>query len=77
MDIEEKIKKSLNKIKISLKDHGGDIKLIKISKDYKIYVKLLGACRGCIGAIMTMKQKVEKVLKKDVPEIKEVILVDD
>jgi Fe-S cluster biogenesis protein NfuA len=36
-------------------------------------VRLQGACRGCPGALMTLKMGVERLLKERVPEVKEVI----
>jgi Fe-S cluster biogenesis protein NfuA len=38
-----------------------------------VKVTLTGACKGCPGAQMTLKQGVEKILKQEVPGVKEVV----
>lgn len=53
---------------------GGNIQLIDV-KDDKVYVKLQGACGCCPGAQMTLKMGVERILKQEFPELKEVVAV--
>jgi len=38
-----------------------------------VKVRLTGACHGCPMSQMTLKMGVERILKKEVPEVKEVI----
>lgn len=72
--LEEKVKKVLtNDIKPYLKSHGGDVKLLSVSDDGTVKIKLTGACGGCPMAQMTLKGFVEKALKAKIPEIKKVI----
>ncbi|NMD04978.1 MAG: NifU family protein, partial [Deltaproteobacteria bacterium] len=37
--------------------------------------KLTGACRGCPMSQMTLKMGIEKVIKQQVPTVKEIIAV--
>jgi Fe/S biogenesis protein NfuA len=46
-------------------------------KDDKVYVQLSGGCQGCAGARMTLKAGVERVLREQIPEVKEVIDATD
>jgi Fe-S cluster biogenesis protein NfuA len=72
--LEEKIKKILDKeIKPYLKSHGGDVKLLSVSSDGTVKLRLTGACSGCPMAEITMKGFVEKALKARIPEVKKVI----
>lgn len=72
--LEKKVKKVLaNDIRPYLKSHGGDVKLLSVSEDGKVKVKLTGACGGCPMAQMTLKGFVEKALKSKISEISEVI----
>lgn len=74
--MKEKIEKSLEKVRRMLIAHGGDVKLVEVDEANGIVkVSLEGACGGCPGAQMTLKAVVEKTLKNDVPEVKEVIAV--
>jgi Fe-S cluster biogenesis protein NfuA len=38
-------------------------------------VKLVGACAGCPMSKMTLKNGIEKILKQEIPEVKEVVAV--
>jgi Fe-S cluster biogenesis protein NfuA len=73
---EEKVKDTIESIRGALQSHGGDVELVGIDDDNTVKVRLQGACQGCPGAAMTMKQGIERILKEKVPEVKEVIAVD-
>ena len=60
----------------ALASHGGGIVLLDV-KDDKVYVQLSGGCQGCAGARMTLKAGVERVLREQIPEVKEVIDATD
>jgi Fe-S cluster biogenesis protein NfuA len=72
--MKEKVQQSLNKIRPGLQADGGDVVLVDV-KEGVVKVKLTGACGGCPMSQMTLKMGIERQLKKDVPEIKEVIAV--
>lgn len=75
MNIKEKVENALNKIRPSLQADGGDVKLIEVTPDGVVKVKLTGACGGCPMGQMTLKMGIERTIKKDIPEIKEVVAV--
>ncbi len=74
--LDEKVKDTLDTVRESLKEHGGDVELVGIEEDNIVKVRLQGACQGCPGAAMTMKMGIERILKEKVPEVKEVVAVD-
>jgi len=69
----KKIEAALNKIRPSLQADGGDVELIEVSPDGIVKVKLTGACGSCPMSQMTLKMGIEKLLKQEVPEVKEVV----
>ncbi|MDI9535400.1 MAG: NifU family protein [Bacteroidota bacterium] len=71
----KKIEKSIDEVRPYLQADGGDISLIEVTPDYIVKVKLLGACGSCPFSIQTLKLGVEDKLKKDVPQVKEVVSV--
>lgn len=73
--MKEKVEAALNKIRPSLRADGGDVELVEISSDGIVKVRLTGACGGCPMSQMTMKMGIEKIIKGEVPGIKEVIAV--
>jgi len=70
-NFKEAVEKALQKIRPLLQRDGGDIQLVD-AKDGIVKVMLTGACKGCPMSQMTIKQGVEKILRQDVPGLKEV-----
>lgn len=69
--MENKIKKVLEKVRPSLQADGGDVEFVSFDEKTGIAkVNLVGACHHCPMATMTLKEGVEKLLKKEVPEVK-------
>ena len=73
--MKEKIIKLIEKIRPSLQMDGGDIELIDVTADGIVKVRLQGACSHCPMSQITLKQGVEAAIKREVPEVKEVIAV--
>lgn len=71
----KKIQEVLDKVRPSLQADGGDCELINVREDNVIEVKLQGACGSCPMATLTLKAGIERVLKEEIPEVKEVISV--
>jgi Fe-S cluster biogenesis protein NfuA len=70
----EKIEEAIGKIRPFLQRDGGDIQFVEFV-DGVVKVKLQGACGSCPMSMMTLKMGVEKQLKQDIPEVKEVVAV--
>ena len=71
----EQVQKAIDKVRPGLQADGGDVELVDVSEDGVVKVKLTGACHGCPMAQMTLKMGIEKIIKQQVPSIKEVISV--
>ncbi|MBC8436542.1 MAG: NifU family protein [Candidatus Omnitrophica bacterium] len=69
----EKVEKALEKVRPMLMADGGNIELVDVSDDGVVKLKLTGACGSCPMSSMTLKMGVERVLKEEVPEVKQVI----
>ncbi len=73
---EANVRKALEKIRPNLQMDGGDIELVGVDEATGVVkVSLRGACGCCPHAAMTLKGGVERMLKTDVPEVKEVVAV--
>jgi Fe-S cluster biogenesis protein NfuA len=72
--VKEKVEAALNRIRPALQNDGGDVELVDVN-DGIVSVRLTGACGGCPMSTMTLKMGIEKVIKEDVPGIKEVVAV--
>lgn len=64
---ENKIKEAIEMIRPSLQNDGGDIEYVR-TEGNSVFVKLHGACAGCMMATMTLKGGVERMLKQTVDE---------
>ena len=73
--MKEKVQKAIDLIRPGLQADGGDVELIDVSSDGVVKVRLTGACQGCPMSQMTLKMGIEKVIKSQIPDIKEVISV--
>ena len=71
----DKVQAVLDQIRPSLQADGGDVELVDASDDGVVKVKLTGACSGCPMSTMTLKMGIERILKEQLPEVKEVVSV--
>jgi Fe-S cluster biogenesis protein NfuA len=72
--MKDRVEKALDKIRPALRADGGDVELVEV-KDDVVKVKLTGACGGCPMSQLTLKMGIERLLKQEIPEIKEVVAV--
>ncbi len=73
MSTEDKIKKALNNIRPALQADGGDVNFVSWDGKNKIVkVELAGMCVGCPMAQVTLKEGIEKEIKKEAPEVESV-----
>lgn len=70
--MKERVLAVLGEIRPSLQADGGDVELVDVSADGVVKVKLTGHCGSCPFALMTLKGGIERILKQEVPEVKEV-----
>ncbi|MFA6844442.1 MAG: NifU family protein [Sphaerochaetaceae bacterium] len=65
--MEDKVKEAIEAIRPSLQNDGGDIEFISMVGTV-VTVRLVGACAGCPMSQMTLKNGVERYLKKVVSQ---------
>ena len=72
--MKEKVEAVLAQIRPALQSDGGDVELVDVNEGV-VSLKLKGACAGCPMATMTLRHGIERILKEQIPEVKEVIAV--
>jgi len=75
MELKEKVEKALEDVRNFLKAEGGDCEVVDVV-DGVVKIKLSGSCKGCPFATITLKMRIEKIIKERIPEIKEVVSVE-
>jgi Fe-S cluster biogenesis protein NfuA len=73
--MKDRVLRAINQIRPNLQADGGDVELVDVGEDGIVKVRLTGACKGCPMSQMTLKMGIEKFLKKEVPEVREVVSV--
>jgi len=79
MSKEEKIvliQKSIEKIRPYIQKDGGDVEFVRLDDDNVVYVRVAGACVGCLSLNETLKDGVMSIIMDEVPEIKDVRLAE-
>lgn len=71
-NLKDEVEVALERIRTGLRVEGGDVQLVDI-QDGIVKVKLQGSCAGCPFSQMTLKNFIEKELKKSVPGVKGVV----
>ena len=74
MAMREKIEEAIDRVRPALQADGGDVELVEV-KDGVVSVRLTGACGGCPMSTMTLKNGIERVIREEVPDVKEVVAV--
>jgi Fe-S cluster biogenesis protein NfuA len=71
-NLKAEVESALEKVREGLRVDGGDVQLVDIV-DGIVTVKLQGHCAGCPFSQMTLKNFIEKELKKSVKGVKSVV----
>jgi Fe-S cluster biogenesis protein NfuA len=75
-NMKDKVEKALDQIRPMLQGDGGNVQLISVDEASGVVkVKLTGACGCCPHATMTLKLVVERKIREEVPEVKQVLSV--
>jgi Fe-S cluster biogenesis protein NfuA len=65
-----------HKINPGVAAHAGFVELIDV-KDGNVYIRLGGGCQGCGAADFTLRQGIEAIIRKEVPEIHQILDITD
>lgn len=74
--IKEKVLGAMEQLRPFMNADGGDVEFVEIKDDGVVVVRLLGACSDCSMSMMTLKAGLEEAVKKEVPEVKEVVAIN-
>lgn len=77
VDLRERVNEVMELIRPNLQADGGDVELVNVTDEGIVQVRLQGACHGCPMAAMTLQMGIERILKKEIPEVQGVENVTD
>ncbi|MCI8444831.1 MAG: NifU family protein [Bacilli bacterium] len=73
---EEKIIEIIDKLRPFLINDGGNIEFVKYENKI-VYIQMMGACADCMMLDYTLKEGIEMAIKDEVPEVIEVVNVNN
>ncbi len=71
-DLQERIRKALDRVRPFLHADGGDVKVLRVTDEGILEVRWEGTCTICPLSQMTLRAGVERVVMNECPEIKRV-----
>lgn len=75
-ELTRKVEASLDSIRPYLKADGGNVKVNEVTDSRIVKLEFIGACGNCSMSAMTFKAGVEAAIKRDVPEISAIEVVN-
>lgn len=75
-DLQTRIEQSLNSIRPYLEADGGNVRVLELTHNLILRLEFVGACGTCPMSTMTFKAGVEEAVRKAVPEIKSIEVVN-
>lgn len=75
-ELTQKIEASLDSIRPYLEADGGNVKINQVTDDHVVKLEFVGACGSCPMSTMTFKAGVEEAIKRAVPEIKGIEVIN-
>jgi len=75
-ELTRKIEASLDTIRPYLEADGGNVKVNQVTPEGIVQLEFLGTCGNCRMSTMTFKAGVEAAIKRDVPEIKSIEVIN-
>jgi len=68
----EKVEAALAKVRPMLQADGGDVELVEVTPNGIVKVRLTGRCKGCPMSQAMLKNGIERIVLKEVPQAKAV-----
>jgi len=72
----QRIERALDNIRPYLIADGGNVRVIELSREMVVRLEFVGNCGNCPMSSMTFKAGVEEAIRKSVPEIKGVEVIN-
>jgi Fe-S cluster biogenesis protein NfuA len=74
--LHRRVEEALDTIRPYLEADGGNVEVIEITDEQVLKLEMKGACKTCNMSHMTMRAGIEETIRRAVPEIKEIISVN-
>ncbi|MDB4948905.1 MAG: uncharacterized protein JWM27_1554 [Gemmatimonadetes bacterium] len=73
----EKVQRVIDElVNPQIASHGGAVEVVDVADDV-VYVRMSGGCQGCAASAATLRQGVERMIKDEIPEVREIVDLTD
>ena len=75
-DMRGRVEIALDKVRPALQADGGDARVVSSDeKSGTVSIEMLGACKGCPLSQLDFVYAIDRLIRREVPEVKEIIAV--
>ncbi len=75
-ELAQRVESSLDSIRPYLEADGGNVRILEITRENILRLEFIGNCGSCAMSTMTFKAGVEDAIKRAVPELKGIEVVN-
>lgn len=75
-DIVRRVEEALNSIRPYLEADGGNVRVVELSPDHTVKLEFVGNCGTCPMSSMTFKAGVEEAIRRSVPEVRGIEVIN-
>ena len=68
LDLETRVRQALEKVRPSLRLHGGNVELVGVV-DGVVRLRMLGSCNGCPSSARTLELSIEEAIYEKAPDV--------
>ena len=72
--MKDQVEAVIERIRPALEADGGNVELVDIDNGV-VKVRLTGACGSCPMSTLTLKMGIERAIREELPDVKEVVAV--
>jgi Fe-S cluster biogenesis protein NfuA len=72
----QRVEEALNNIRPYLEADGGNVRVLELARDGVLRLEFVGNCGNCPMSSMTFKAGVEEAIRKSVPEVRAIEVVN-
>jgi Fe-S cluster biogenesis protein NfuA len=69
LDLADRVKQALEKVRPYLKSHGGNVELLGVTEDGTVRLRMQGSCHGCPSSAATLKNSIEQAIYDKAPDV--------
>ena len=74
--VKSRVQSVIDWLRPILQSDGGDLELVDVSSQGVVQVRFHGACVGCPSSSVDLKHGIERNIREKVPEVTQVIAID-